>query len=199
MFVTNREVMMRDWFRTAFVCFAMLIGAMTATSPACATIAGAGGPLDTYAAPVGGSHINDVESYLIDNFGFTDLIYVGRFNGDGTGLTNFNADLNGAGASLVVAGIPGTSGTWTFNQGSSTYEIVALDIFTASNGAIYKLDQASLSGFWNTDDIKGGGHNLSHIDFYAVKVRHRVPEPTSFFLMGGGVAGIRMVRRKKRA
>jgi|SRR6185312_10472321 len=198
MSVTNREVMMRDWFRTAFVCFAMLIGAMTATSPACATIAGADGPLDTYAAPVGGAHINDVESYLIDNFGFNDLIYVGRYNNDNT-LTSFNADLNGAGASLVVAGIPGTSGTWTFNQGSSTYEIVALDIFAAGSGAIYKLDQASLSGFWNTADLGNGHNNVSHIDFYAVKVRHRVPEPTSLFLMGGGVAGIRIARRKKRA
>jgi hypothetical protein len=190
---------MRGWFKTTFVCLAMLIGVITATSPACATIAGATGPLESYGPPPNPAHISAVESYLISNFGFTDLIYVGRYNNDNT-LTDFSADLNGAGASLVVAGVPGTSGTWTFNQGSSTYEIVALDIFAASDGAIYKLDQASLSGFWNTADLGNGHNSVSHIDFYAVKVTHthKAPEPVSLFLMGGGLAGLQMVRRKKR-
>jgi hypothetical protein len=164
---------------------------------ASATPAGLTGPIQTYHAPFGGSHVATVETYLNGYFGVTDVTYLGRYTGASDTFAP-ESILDGTGAFFTITGGSTTSGTWSFNPGTTSYEIVAVEISTAGDADLYAVTPSGNSGFWNTDDI-GGQHNLSHLDFYARVITHKAPEPVSLFLMGGGLAGLQMVRRKKRA
>lgn len=173
-----------------FVC------ALALPTAASATPAGLTGPLQTYNSPFGGAHIATVETYLNGYFGVSDITYLGRY----TGATDTFAPesvLSGTGAFFTITGGSTASGTWAFDPGNTDYVIYAVTISTSGQADLYAVTPASNSGNWNTNDING--HNLSHLDFYARIVTHKAPEPISLFLMGGGVAGIRIARRKKRA
>src|SRR6185437_5090685 len=178
---------------------ALFVCALVLPTAASATPAGLTGPLQTYQANPGGfgsTHIATVETYLNGYFGVSDITYLGRY----TGATDTFAPesvLSGAGAFFTITGGSTASGTWAFDPGNTGYVIYAVTVSTPGQADLYAVTPASNSGNWNTNDING--HNLSHLDFYARIVTHKTPEPISLFLMAGGLAGIRMVRRKKRA
>ena len=174
----------------------LFVCALALPTAASATPAGLTGPLQTYNSPFGGAHIATVETYLNGYFGVSDITYLGRY----TGATDTFAPesvLSGTGAFFTITGGSTASGTWAFDPGNTDYVIYAVTISTSGQADLYAVTPASNSGNWNTNDING--HNLSHLDFYARIVTHKAPEPISLFLMGGGVAGIRIARRKKRA
>ena len=175
---------------------AFFVCALALPTAASATPAGLTGPLQTYNSPFGGAHIATVETYLNGYFGVTDITYLGRYTGSSDTFAPESA-LNGTGAFFTITGGSTSSGTWAFDPGNTDYVIYAVEVSTSGKADLYAVTPASNSGHWNTNDING--HNLSHLDFYARIIPHKVPEPISLFLVAGGLAGIRMVRRKKRA
>jgi hypothetical protein len=167
-------------------------------SNAMATPTGLTGPIETYSPPFGSGHITDVENDLNAYLGVSDVVYLGRLDG-----SKFDADaiLAGTGASISGTGLTGTSGTWTFVQGTTTYEVVGLEINGGSHGALYAVTPWALSGFWDTNDITAGASGnhpaLSHLDFYARAVgTTSTPEPLTLSLVGAGLAGIGALRRR---
>lgn len=163
---------------------------------ASATPAGLTGPLQTYTSPFGGAHITTVETYLNGYFGVTDITYLGRYTG-ATDTFVPESVLSGTGAFFTITGGSTASGTWEFDPGNTDYVIYAVTVSTSGKADLYAVTPPSNTGNWDTNDING--HGLSHLDFYARLVPHKTPEPISLFLMGGGLAGLQMVRRKKRA
>lgn len=170
------------------------------SSVALATPVGTTGPIQTYGPPFGAAHITTVEGDLNAYLGVSDVVYLGRLDSSG-----FAADpiLNGTGASLSGTGLTGTSGTWTFIQGSTVYEVVGIEINGGSHGALYAVTPAALLGFWDTNDLLAGNSDnppdLSHLDFYAraFGTPPGVPEPLTLSLFGAGLAGLGAIRRRK--
>lgn len=66
-----------------------------------------------------------VTSYLNTYLGVSDVVYMGCLDGSGFDAASI---LNGA-------GLTGKSGAWTFNQGSTIYEIVGIEMNGGSHGA----------------------------------------------------------------
>ena len=173
--------------------FALVFGVVGIGGTASATPVGLTGPLQTYSSPFGGAHIATVETYLDAYLGVSDVVYLGRYIG-ATDTFAPEALLSGTGAFFTITGGGGPSGTWSFNHGSTTYEVVALVVSTSGNADLYAVTPPNNSGGWDTTDING--HNLSHLDFYARAVTTKAPEPASLMLVGGGLAGLRLMRKK---
>jgi len=186
---------MRFFKVAAAAIFAMLVFAV----PASATIAHTTGPL---AGAPGQNSNNDVVAFLNAYLHVSDVIYVGKLEGNGT-VENLNSILANEGVTLSGTGLTGKFGTWTFNQGTSTYEIIAIQVAGGSHAATYLLTPPALTGDWNTLDILAGASSnhpdLSHLEFYARKITTRAPEPASLLLFGAGLAGIRLRSRKRAA
>ncbi len=174
-----------------FFVSALLLPGMAAATPA-----GLTGPLQTYSAPFGASHITTVETYLNGYFGVTDITYLGRYTGS-TDTFVPESVLSGTGAFFTITGGGTASGTWEFDPGNTDYVIYAVTVSTSGKADLYAVSPPSNSGHWDTNDING--HNLSHLDFYARLVTHKTPEPISLLLMGGGLIGLGAVRKKKRS
>ena len=166
-----------------------------------ATPAGLTGPIDTYSSPFGAAHITTVISDLDTYLGVSSVCFVGRLDSSSTDLSN--ATCSGLSTTPVSGtGLTTTSGTWTFDPGSTSYKIVGLEINGGSNGDLYAVTPPALSGSWNTFDLLAGNSNnhpsLSHLDFYAEIFTSRpVPEPTTLALMGIGLVGFGLVRRRR--
>lgn len=168
-------------------------------SSAMATPVGTVGPIATYDPPFGAAHITDVETDLNSYLGVSDVVYLGRLDGGG-----FDADtiLDGTGASISGTGLTGKSGTWTFVQGTTTYEVVGIEINGGSQGALYAVTPSALLGYWDTNDLLAGKSDnhpdLSHLDFYAraFDPTTNTPEPLTLSLFGAGLAGIGALRRR---
>ncbi len=188
--------------------FALAFGAMGVSQTALATPTGLSGPWASTPTPSNPAtfdplHIGATVIGLSIGLG-EDVDYVGRLSANSVVFNPLQSGL--AGASLTGTGLSGKAGTWTFTSGVDTYEIVAVEI-DAGNflgiglGDIYLTDPVANNGFWDTSDFGIRFRpNLNYLDFYGVKIGSAdVPEPMSMLLMGGGLAGLRMVRRKKRA
>jgi hypothetical protein len=66
------------------------------------------------------------------------------------------------------------------------------------NWFVFQLDQGTSTGFWGfVNDVNRGG-GLSHIELYGAN-RRSVPEPGTLALLGVGLIGAALARRRKRA
>jgi PEP-CTERM motif len=185
------------------VAAAVLVGAATATTfgsnASATTISGLTGPIQTYDPPFGDQHITDVITYLDSLPGISGVVYLGRLDSSG-------ADVK-LGGGLSGTGLGGTSGTWTFNPGSTNYVVAFLEINAGSIGKLYDVDPDKNTGFWDTSDITVGGNHpaLSHLDFYGLAAgpggggTGDIPEPASLALLGAGLVGLGLTRRRKTA
>jgi hypothetical protein len=90
------------------------------------------------------------------------------------------------------------SGTWAFDasvwDSYSNIIIVVKDGRTPENiyWSAYHVTSGDTSGDWDT-----GGRGLSHLTVYGVR-EEQVPEPTTLGLLGMGLAGLGLMRRRLR-
>ena len=82
------------------------------------------------------------------------------------------------------------SGTW-----STLLNVEYYTVKTTDNFALYSLETPTNFGTWSTIDIDTGTHELSHLSTFDAAPAP-VPEPSTLLLLGAGIAGLVVYRRK---
>lgn len=105
--------------------------------------------------------------------------------------------------SLQYAGSDGT-GTWEFDESLwESFGTIALGFkfgggSNPDNWFVYELVPNVSSGDWTFSLPLGGGDGLSHMNLYG-KNSVQVPEPGTLALLGLGIVGLTLTRRRNRA
>jgi len=133
---------------------------------------------------------------------------VGNINGN----TRTDAFLTGEGAGSGLQGIDGGSftqsgSTGTFSLDASLWqswgELAIGFKFGTGNRPdewfVYLLDPMVSSGEWQFVNVFGRGGGLSHVQLYGGGAPANVPEPGTLALLGVGLIGAAVARRRKRA
>lgn len=154
-----------------------------------------------------GLHIAAVDGAVDLQVAFPTM-YLGRYTANGSTVDPFGLHpvlLNGA--SISGTGNTASGGTWSFVSGDYVFQVVAIEInagggfLTGSTTHLYMVDPAAGSGQWDLSDFSGSDlRNFDYVDLYGLYVGPAaVPEPMSLMLVGGGLAGLGFLRKKKRA
>lgn len=90
------------------------------------------------------------------------------------------------------------TGTWTYTPGAGDPDIFA---FVAKGGTLFNLfstlgDYTDVA-YFTPDNSSGGPAGLSHMAFYNSGDGSQVPEPGTMALLGLGLLGIGLVRRRR--
>jgi len=102
---------------------------------------------------------------------------------------------------FAVTGVGGTAGTFTVSSAAwSAFSQLAIGLVvgggqTDPKWVVFLLPVGETSGLWSDLPIEGGG--LSHANLYGIGGGiTAVPEPATLFMVGSGLAGLVMRRRK---
>lgn len=113
--------------------------------------------------------------------------------------TSLFPSIDGTEFLIVFDDAEGTSGTWTYTQG---LDDPVVTFFVAKGGQI-GFNLFSNTGALNTDtwftpmNDNGKNAGLSHLTFYDTGTPGQVPLPGTLLLLGAGLLGIGMVRRRR--
>jgi len=160
------------------------------------SIPGAANSVD-YLNSVNGFNNNDSVGLLNadDIFGFNDWVKIQKYEVDG-GLEMPQAYDYGLTVSADPAEIKDLiwkTGTWSFDRGLwADYSDVMIVLKAARDFTAFLLSSDVSSGTWSSPD-----HALSHLTVYARGDSAPVPEPSTLLLLGAGIAGLAVYRRKK--
>jgi len=176
------------------------------SSPASATItldsAGIVGSVDAGTQNVGFSQGNELDwaQYLLD----MAINSTATYDADGNGTTElYNTGINDYSGTLVVAGKDDSGSTATgglyewvmgkYDGQNAGFVLYNMADWYAATGS-YDIAQFSDDIWTNT---AGAGYQLSHwIGFN--RTTNTVPEPSALLLMGIGMVGLALTRRKQR-
>jgi len=110
----------------------------------------------------------------------------------------FNSTTEGPGTLYITYEPDGQSGTWqTYMAPATSGALLNFYSVKAANAyALYWEDPASDEGTWSTIDLLnqgygGAGLEISHFSGYTV------PIPGALYLLGSGLAGLVVIRRRK--
>jgi len=114
-------------------------------------------------------------------------------------VTYSNWDLDGTVSNSLESGY---SGTWAISGGSllNFYSVKGSTDF-----AFYYVDPAAASGTWNTEHLTTKNGNIPEISHFSAWINDGnpqpptdpVPEPATLFLLGSGLVGAGIFRRKR--
>ena len=143
-----------------------------------------------------------VDAFLA-NQGLPGGAYFGRTGGSGAG-SGGTAPGNYSFSTTSANG--GLNGTWTFNPGTTgdTAGYISLHAGGGQHDVLWEIDAGFTIGGpfpWDTsENINGGGNSaaISNFDLFSGGPSS-VPEPATLTLFGSALAGLGLIRRRRRA
>ncbi|MDY6948681.1 MAG: PEP-CTERM sorting domain-containing protein [Pseudomonadota bacterium] len=150
-----------------------------------------------------------VNHMYVDTSQVSECLGGGRGNINGNPATDAFLTGEGAGSGLVGIGAggftqSGTSGTFSLDASlwQSWNEIAVGFKFGTGNRPdewfVYSLDPLVSNGSWQFVNVFGRGGGLSHVQLYGRSAAN-VPEPGTLALLGIGLLGAGIARRRKQA
>jgi hypothetical protein len=123
--------------------------------------------------------------------------------GVGGGYTSLGASDDGPNVYNVTFTQSNGTGTWSFDESAwDDFGEIALGFKFGTGGTpdewfVYSLQPDVSSGEWQFVNLFGQGGGLSHVIIYGKEGTTSVPEPSTLLLLGAGLVGLGVLRRRR--